>query len=48
MDAKFDELLKKNQNLQEQITNLSNSINFSENTIIKHDEHTLDNSQFTF
>jgi len=39
VDAEFDELLKKNQNLQEQITNLGNSINFSENTIIKHDEH---------
>ena len=39
VDSEFDELLKKNQNLQEQITNLGNSINFSENTIIKHDEH---------
>jgi len=39
VNAEFDELLKKNQNLQEQITNLGNSINFSENTIIKHDEH---------
>ena len=39
VDAKFDELLKKNQNLQEQITNLGNSINSSENTIIKYNEH---------
>ena len=37
-DAKFDELLKKNQNLQEQITNLANSINSSENRIIKYNE----------
>jgi len=39
VDAEFDELLKKNQNLQEQITNLGNSINSSENTIIKHNEN---------
>ena len=39
VDAKFDELLKKNQNLQEQITNLGNSINSSENRIIKYDEN---------
>ena len=39
MDAKFDELLRKNQNLQEQITNLSNSIHSSENRIIKYDEN---------
>ena len=38
-DAKFDELLKKNQNLQEQITNLAHSINSSENRIIKHNEN---------
>ena len=38
-DAKFDELLKKNQNLQEQITNLANSINSFENRIIKHNEN---------
>ena len=38
VDAKFDELLKKNQNLQEQITNLANSINSSENRIIKYNE----------
>ena len=36
VDAKFDELLRKNQNLQEQITNLSNSIHSSENRIIKY------------
>ena len=39
VDAKFDELLKKNQNLQKQITNLSNSIHSSENRIIKYDEN---------
>ena len=39
LDAEFDELLKKNQNLQEQITNLGNSINFSENRIIKNNEN---------
>ena len=39
VDAKFDELLKKNQNLQKQITNLSNSINSSENRIIKYNEN---------
>ena len=38
-DAEFDELLKKNQNLQEQITNLANSINSFENRIIKHNEN---------
>ena len=38
-DAKFDKLLKKNQNLQEQITNLANSINSSENRIIKYNEN---------
>ena len=38
-DAKFDKFLKKNQNLQEQITNLANSINSSENTIIKYNEN---------
>lgn len=37
-DAKFDKFLKKNQNLQEQITNLANSINSSENRIIKYNE----------
>jgi len=31
MDVKFGELLKENQNLQEQITNLSNLVNLSEN-----------------
>ena len=39
VDVKFDELLKKNQNLQEQITNLDNSINSSENRIIKSNEN---------
>jgi len=39
VDAKFDELLKKNQNLQEQITNLGNSINSSENRIIRSNEN---------
>ena len=39
VDAEFDELLKKNQNLQEQITNLGNSINSSENRIIKYNEN---------
>ena len=39
VDAKFDELLRKNQNLQEQITNLSNSIHSSENRIIKYNEN---------
>ena len=38
-DAKFEELLKKNQDLQEQITNLGNSINSSENRIIKNNEN---------
>ena len=37
-DAKFDKFLKKNQNLQEQITNLANLINSSENRIIKYNE----------
>ena len=31
IDVKFNELLKENQNLQEQITNLSNLVNLSEN-----------------
>ena len=39
VEAKFDELLEKNQNLQEQITNLDNSINSSENTVIKYNEN---------
>ena len=38
-DAEFDKLIKKNQNLQEQITNLAHSINSSENRIIKHNEN---------
>ena len=38
-DANFDKILKKNQNLQEQITNLAKSINSSKNTIIKHAEN---------
>jgi hypothetical protein len=38
-DANFDKILKKNQNLQEQITKLANSINSSKNTIIKHTEN---------
>ena len=38
-DAKFDKILKKNQNLQEQITNLANSINSSKNTIIKYSKN---------
>ena len=33
IDAKFDELLKENQNFQEQITNLSNSFHYSEKKI---------------
>jgi len=37
-DAKFDKFLKKNQNLQEQIINLANSINSSKNRIIKYNE----------
>ena len=39
VDAKFDEILKKNQNLQDQITNLGNSIHSSENRIIKYNEN---------
>ena len=39
VDTKLDELSKKNQNLQEQITNLSNSIHSSENRIIKYNEN---------
>ena len=39
LDAKFDELLKKNQNLQKQITNLGNSISSSENRILKYNEN---------
>ena len=39
VDAKLDELSKKNQNLQEQIKNLGNSINSSENTIIKYNQN---------
>ena len=39
VNAEFDELLKKNQNLQEQITNLGNSINSSENRIITYNEN---------
>ena len=38
-DAEFDELLKKNQNLQEQITNLANSINSFENTTVNYNEN---------
>jgi len=38
-NAEFDKLLKKNQNLQEQITNLANSINSFENTIINYNEN---------
>ena len=39
LDAKFDKLLKKNQNLQKQITNLGNSISSSENRILKYNEN---------
>jgi hypothetical protein len=39
VDAKFDELLKKNQSLQGQITNLGNLINSSEIRIIKYNEN---------
>ena len=38
-DAEFEELLKKNQNLQEQITNLANSINSFENTTVNYNEN---------
>ena len=38
-DAEFDELLKKNQNLQEQITNLANSINSFGNTTVNYNEN---------
>ena len=41
IDAKFDELLKENQNLQEQITNLSNSVNYSEKKIYDHNENII-------
>ena len=39
MDAKFDELLKENKNLQEQITNLSNLVNLSENKVYNYNEN---------
>ena len=39
VDVILDEFLKKNQNLQDQITNLGNSINSSEDRIIKHNEN---------
>ena len=39
VDAKLDELSKKNQNLQEQINNLGNSINSSDNRILKNNEN---------
>ncbi len=43
-DVEFDKLLKKNQNLQEQITNLANSINSFENKIIKRNEDKGENN----
>ncbi len=39
VDAKLDELSKNSQNLQEQITNLGNSINSSENRTINYNEN---------
>ena len=39
IDSRFDELSKENKNLQEQITNLSNTINFSQNKVNDYDEN---------
>ena len=39
VDVKFDELLKENKNLQEQITNLSNLVNLSENKVYNYNEN---------
>ena len=39
VDAKFDELLKDSQNLQKQITNLSNLVNLSENKVYNYNEN---------
>ena len=39
MDARFDELLKENKNLQTQITNLSNLVNLSENKVYNYNEN---------
>ena len=44
MDVKFGELLKENQNLQEQITNLSNLVNLSENKDYYYNENKDTNS----
>ena len=38
VDAKFDELLKDSQNLQKQITNLSNLVNLSENKVYNYNK----------
>ena len=43
MDVKFDELLKEDQNLQEQITNLSNLINLSENKVYNYNKNEDEN-----
>ncbi len=44
VDAKFDELLKENQNLQKQITTLSNLVNLSENKVYNYNENKDTNS----
>ena len=43
VDAKFDKLLKDSQNLQKQITNLSNSVNLSENKVYNYNENEDEN-----
>ena len=44
VDAKFDELLKDSQNLQKQITNLSNLVNLSENKVYNYNEDENENN----
>ena len=43
LGTEFDKLLKENQSLQEQITDISNSINFSENKIYNNDKNKDEN-----
>ena len=47
VDAKFDELLKENQNLQKQITNLSNLVNLSESKVYNYNEDENENNIVT-
>ena len=47
VDAKFDELLKDSQNLQKQITNLSNLVNLSESKVYNYNEDENENNIVT-